>query len=202
MRRSDLTLPPQVGTNAPAQRVQAPRDLDALLGRPVGDARGRPLLGDRGGAAVERQDAGAERPAPGVEQVEPVAVARDAGRTSVNNVLPAMIAAIEERGSETRLSADAVTGPLFAETPPAQGTDLQVTYPFRDRTYYFVRYQTADGDSTRAVVSVARRNRFNLPHAEVLQRWTDAGATLHVTGAEGAIWFRSDGEDVYPISWR
>ncbi|NBC18779.1 MAG: hypothetical protein GVY18_15860 [Bacteroidetes bacterium] len=55
------------------------------------------------------------------------------------------------RTTEVRLSADAVTTPLLAEHPPAQGTDLQVTYPIRERTYYFVRYETIEADSTRPV---------------------------------------------------
>ena len=55
------------------------------------------------------------------------------------------------RTSEVRLSADAVTQPLFDQDPPARGTDVQVTYPIRDRTYYFVRYDTPAGDSTREV---------------------------------------------------
>ncbi|HHP7238799.1 PepSY-associated TM helix domain-containing protein [Longibacter sp.] len=55
------------------------------------------------------------------------------------------------RASETTLSADAITQPLFVDAPPAQGSDVQVTYPLRDRTYFFVRYDTPSGDSTRAV---------------------------------------------------
>lgn len=55
------------------------------------------------------------------------------------------------RASETQLSADAITKPLFDDAPPAPGSDVQVTYPLRDRTYFFVRYDTPAGDTTRAV---------------------------------------------------
>lgn len=55
------------------------------------------------------------------------------------------------RTSGTQLSADAITQPLLGDAPPAQGTDVQVTFPLRDRTYYFVRYETPEGDSTRSL---------------------------------------------------
>jgi len=55
------------------------------------------------------------------------------------------------RATEIELTADAVTRPLFEDAPPAQGSDVQVTYPLRDRTYFFIRYDTPSGDSTQAV---------------------------------------------------
>lgn len=55
------------------------------------------------------------------------------------------------RNAETRLTIDEAVAPIFAEQPPAQGTDVQVNYPFRERTYYYFRYQTAVGDTTELV---------------------------------------------------
>jgi competence protein ComEC len=53
-----------------------------------------------------------------------------------------------------------------------------------------------------AVVSVARRNRYGLPSAEVLERWTEAGAEVLQTWESGAVWLRSDGRTVERVRWR
>ncbi len=58
------------------------------------------------------------------------------------------------------------------------------------------------GHAPIAVVSVAERNVYGLPNAEVLERWEHAGATVLQTSAEGAVWLRSDGQTVERIAWR
>lgn len=57
-------------------------------------------------------------------------------------------------------------------------------------------------DPAIAVVSVARRNRYNLPNAEVLERWEASGAEVLETWADGAVWLRSDGRAVERVRWR
>ncbi|MEM1055715.1 MAG: PepSY-associated TM helix domain-containing protein [Bacteroidota bacterium] len=58
------------------------------------------------------------------------------------------------RMAEVTLTMDEVVAPLFAEAPPAPGTDLSVNWPMRERQFYFVRYQTAVGDTTELVTAV------------------------------------------------
>ncbi len=53
-----------------------------------------------------------------------------------------------------------------------------------------------------AVVSVARRNRYGLPDAPVLDRWREAGADVLQTWETGAVWLRSDGRTVNRVDWR
>jgi competence protein ComEC len=50
------------------------------------------------------------------------------------------------------------------------------------------------------VVSVARRNVYNLPGEEVLERWQAAGADVHLTH-RGALWLRSDGRSLVRVGW-
>ncbi|MEP0547263.1 MAG: DNA internalization-related competence protein ComEC/Rec2 [Rhodothermales bacterium] len=58
------------------------------------------------------------------------------------------------------------------------------------------------GQTPLAVVSVAERNVYGLPNAEVLDRWEHAGATVLQTSKEGAVWLRSDGKTVKRLDWR
>ncbi len=53
-----------------------------------------------------------------------------------------------------------------------------------------------------AVVSVGRRNRHGLPDEEPVTRWLTAGADVVQTADDGAVWLRSDGEQVSRIDWR
>ncbi|MEM1041045.1 MAG: PepSY-associated TM helix domain-containing protein [Bacteroidota bacterium] len=57
------------------------------------------------------------------------------------------------RVAEAGVTVDEAVAPLFAERPPAQGTDVQVNLPFRERAYYSVRYRTPVGDTTEAVTA-------------------------------------------------
>ena len=51
-------------------------------------------------------------------------------------------------------------------------------------------------DSQIAVISVGRRSIFGHPHTEVVERWTNAGATVMTTGSKGTISIVSDGKTV------
>ncbi|MEM1094729.1 MAG: PepSY-associated TM helix domain-containing protein [Bacteroidota bacterium] len=94
------------------------------------------------------------------------------------------------RSAEINLTMDEVVAPLFAEAPPAPGTDVSVKWPMRERLFYFIRYATAEGDSTRIVQAVVnpttgerispdRRTRFSRSTlSEILYR-------LHFFGQAG-----------------
>jgi competence protein ComEC len=71
------------------------------------------------------------------------------------------------------------------------GSETSSTPAFVDRT-----------GADLAVVSVAERNRYGLPDAPVLDRWSDAGATVLQTWREGAVWLRSNGATVERVDWR
>ena len=49
---------------------------------------------------------------------------------------------------------------------------------------------------TLAVVSVGQDSPHGHPHAEVMQRWRDAGALVLTTGERGMITVSTDGEDL------
>jgi len=61
--------------------------------------------------------------------------------------------------------------------------------------------QVADSN-TRAVVSVGRSNRFGMPSERVLSRWRSAGARVHSTAEQGAVWLRVDGRSVWTVEWK
>lgn len=65
-----------------------------------------------------------------------------------------------------------------------------------------VKATSVDGRRPFAVISVARRNRFGLPNADVVERWRGAGAHVHLTYDRGALWLKSDGRSVRRVDWR
>ncbi|MEM6326400.1 MAG: PepSY-associated TM helix domain-containing protein [Bacteroidota bacterium] len=98
----------------------------------------------------------------------------------------------EVRASEATLTMDEVVAPIFAEAPPAPGADVSVNWPMRERAFFFVRYETAVGDTTEVVTAVvnpvtgervdpSRATRFSRSSlSEILYR-------LHFFG-QGGIW--------------
>ncbi|MEM6326401.1 MAG: PepSY-associated TM helix domain-containing protein [Bacteroidota bacterium] len=77
------------------------------------------------------------------------------------------------RAAEVRISADEAVAPILAEAPPAPATDVQVSYPVHERAYYYVRYQTPHGDTTRAVqamVNAETGQRFDIAEGEGVGR--------------------------------
>lgn len=67
----------------------------------------------------------------------------------------------------------------------------------------FVRRALPDTSAKSiAVVSVGKSNSFGLPGRGVLRRWHERGATLWITGHQGALWLRSDGRKVEQVTWR
>ncbi|MEM0964073.1 MAG: PepSY-associated TM helix domain-containing protein [Bacteroidota bacterium] len=77
------------------------------------------------------------------------------------------------RSVETRIAPDEAIAPLFAEQAPAQGTDVQLTYPYHERGYYFARYQTPVGDTTevvQAAINAQTGERLDVPAGESIGR--------------------------------
>ena len=60
----------------------------------------------------------------------------------------------------------------------------------------------ASTDSTTAVISVSQRNPFGMPSREVMGRWSGEGASVLTTATEGAVWMRSDGQQLWRVRWR
>ena len=78
---------------------------------------------------------------------------------------------------------------------PHHGSETSSTPPF-------VGAAVDTSAGTRAVVSVGRSNQFGMPDEQVLARWRDAGASVRSTAEGGAVWLRSDGEDVWSVRWQ
>lgn len=72
------------------------------------------------------------------------------------------------------------------------GSRTSSTEAFVEQTASCVEY---------VVVQVARRNRYNLPNDEVLNRWEAVGATILKNSRDRAVWLQSDGEMVRQIEW-
>jgi competence protein ComEC len=66
----------------------------------------------------------------------------------------------------------------------------------------FVAAATSCGRAAKAIVPVARRNRYRHPNEEALDRWRAAGARVLLTHEEGAVWLRSDGRRIWRVDWR
>ena len=73
------------------------------------------------------------------------------------------------------------------------GSKTSSALPFVERTLT---------DSTRAVISVGRRNPFGMPSRRVIGRWGRGSASVLTTATEGAVWMRSDGRRVWRVRWR
>ena len=65
----------------------------------------------------------------------------------------------------------------------------------------FVRAAVDSSEGTTAVVSVGRENQFGMPDEGVMSRWRRA-ASVQSTARGGAVWMRSDGDDVWQESWK
>jgi len=53
-----------------------------------------------------------------------------------------------------------------------------------------------------AVVSVGREAQYGMPSQAVLGRWRRQGLSVHSTARSGAVWMRSNGEDVWRVVWK
>lgn len=66
----------------------------------------------------------------------------------------------------------------------------------------FVRSASDPEEKLYAVISVGRNDQYGMPHDTVLTRWQDHGAKVRNTAENGAVWMRTDGQEVWPVSWR
>jgi competence protein ComEC len=53
-----------------------------------------------------------------------------------------------------------------------------------------------------ALISVAERNRYNLPDSITLNRYEQVDSRVHRTDEEGALLFESDGRTIRKLDWR
>lgn len=112
------------------------------------------------------------------------------GETSV--LLPGDVERAAERAlvrrSRTHLQSHLVMiphhGSLTSSTPP------------------FVSAVTDSVVDGYAVVSVGREQQYGMPSQAVLRRWERQGLSVHSTARSGAVWMRSDGEQVWRVQWR
>ncbi|MEL7363342.1 MAG: PepSY-associated TM helix domain-containing protein, partial [Bacteroidota bacterium] len=94
------------------------------------------------------------------------------------------------RIAEVNVSVDAAVAPLLAERPPVPGSDISVNWQVRERSYYYVRYETAVGDTTEIIAAtispqtgevISEGNRgFRSDLSEILYK-------LHFFG-QGGFW--------------
>lgn len=66
----------------------------------------------------------------------------------------------------------------------------------------FVQAVSGSDGGSYAVVSVGREDQYGMPHEIVLSRWKTHGTCMHSTAENGAVWMRTDGKGVWPVSWR
>lgn len=66
----------------------------------------------------------------------------------------------------------------------------------------FVRAVSGARGESHAVVSVGQNEQYGMPSEEVLSRWRRRGANVHSTAQEGAVWIRTDGEEVWRSHWK
>lgn len=76
---------------------------------------------------------------------------------------------------------------------PHHGSKTSSTPPF---------VQAVAEKSTKAIVSVGHSNRFGMPSTRVLSRWRSVGDTVRSTASRGAVWIRTDGQEVWSVQWR
>ncbi|MEO1571762.1 MAG: PepSY-associated TM helix domain-containing protein [Bacteroidota bacterium] len=88
------------------------------------------------------------------------------------------------RSGATMLTVDEAAAPLFEEAPPGPGADVIVSYPIRDRTVYWFRYQTAEQDTVEAYVNASTGETLPTQGRSAL---SDMLYELHFFG-QGGIW--------------
>ena len=150
------------------------------------------LLDAASGAVVEEQEAGAPGLRLGAAQLEVLGPPLDRSQLEGENDRSVVILVrhgevsflltgdLEEAGE-----AALQVGPVTVVKAAHHGSDTSSTQALVDRTR-----------PRHVVFCVGRHNRFDFPRADVVRRWTAAGARCHRTDLDGAITFVSDGHDV------
>jgi competence protein ComEC len=68
-------------------------------------------------------------------------------------------------------------------------------------TPLFVQAVADSLEDTMAVVSVGASNQFGMPDEGVLSRWRQT-SSVYTTSQSGAVWVRSNGEEVWLAQWQ
>lgn len=66
----------------------------------------------------------------------------------------------------------------------------------------FVRAVSGKARKSHAIVSVGQDDQYGMPSEDVLSRWERHGVNVHSTAQEGAVWMRTDGEEVWQKHWK
>ena len=66
----------------------------------------------------------------------------------------------------------------------------------------FVQRVTGAEGNSYAVVSVGRNDQYGMPDGKVLARWQEQGVQVRSTARRGAVWLRTNGQDVWEVQWR
>jgi len=66
----------------------------------------------------------------------------------------------------------------------------------------FVETVSGSSDGLHAVVSVGKGNQYGMPREGPLSRWRNQGMKMHSTAEEGAVWMRTDGQEVWEVDWK
>ena len=66
----------------------------------------------------------------------------------------------------------------------------------------FVRAVSGADGRSHAVVSVGQSGQYGMPSEEVLSRWKEHGMSVRSTARGGAVWIRTDGENVWDVQWK
>ncbi len=66
----------------------------------------------------------------------------------------------------------------------------------------FVRAVSGADGRSHAVVSVGQSGQYGMPSEEVLSRWREHEVSVHSTARSGAVWTRTDGEEVWHVRWK
>ncbi|PSQ79764.1 MAG: DNA internalization-related competence protein ComEC/Rec2 [Bacteroidetes bacterium QH_6_63_17] len=66
----------------------------------------------------------------------------------------------------------------------------------------FVQAVSDSSEGVHAVISVGQGDRYGMPHETVVSRWERHGMTVHSTAEDGAVWMRTDGQEVWQVHWK
>jgi competence protein ComEC len=65
----------------------------------------------------------------------------------------------------------------------------------------FVKAVADSSGGAKAVVSVGKENQFGMPDKSVVKRWEQVSC-VRSTARRGAVWIKTNGREVWEVSWR
>jgi competence protein ComEC len=66
----------------------------------------------------------------------------------------------------------------------------------------FVQAVSDSSEGVHAVISVGQGDQYGMPHETVVSRWKRHGMKVHSTAEDGAVWMRTDGQEVWQVHWK